>query len=255
MGLLGWDQDTPGDKTQRGVVAVSYLLIFGMFLCSLALAQSVPDDTDVSGLAVGLTSFLLFGAAAAVGAGLGFLFGLPRSRYAELTGQDATTTNSAANPAQRSAHYLTNSNLIKVSDWLTTIIIGVGLVNLVNVGPAVGDLSITLEEALGGASHAGIVGVSVIVIALFASLILCYLWTSVRVRELLEESEQHHGNGVPSLIGRTVADAKSALGVTTFKLETNGADDDALIAKQEPPPGAPALVGASVSVEAMPPVQ
>ena len=59
MGLLGWDQDTPGDKTQRGVVAVSYLLIFGMFLCSLVLAQSVPDDTDVSGLAVGLTSFLL----------------------------------------------------------------------------------------------------------------------------------------------------------------------------------------------------
>ena len=88
VGLLGWDQDTPGDKTQRGVVAVSYLLIAGMFLCSILLAQSIPDGSDVSGLGVGLTAFLLFGAAAAVGAGLGFLFGLPRGRYADLGGSN-----------------------------------------------------------------------------------------------------------------------------------------------------------------------
>jgi hypothetical protein len=255
MGLLGWDQDTPGDRTQRGVVAVSYLLILGMFLCSIALAQSVPDGSDVSGLGVGLTAFLLFGAAAAIGAGLGFLFGLPRSRYADTAGSDqanATTgTPGASHRTPQSAHYLTNSNLIKVSDWLTTIIIGVGLVNLVKIGPAVGDLSNTFEEALGGASYAGIVGVSVVVIALLASMILCYLWTSIRVRELLEESENRLADGIPSLIGRTVADAKSVLGETTLKLETNGAADDALIETQAPPPGAPAHVGASVTVTAV----
>ena len=175
--LLGWDpKDTAGDKTQRGVVAVSYLLILGMFVCSIVLGRSVPDDGDVSGLGVGLTAFVLFGAAAAIGAGLGFLFGLPRSRYADQGGSNETAkqtgTSGGATAMPKSAHYLTNSNLIKVSDWLTTIIIGVGLVNLVKIGPAAGDLSTFLEESLGGAPYAGVVGVSVIVIALLASVIL-----------------------------------------------------------------------------------
>jgi len=259
--VLGWDQrDTPGDKTQRGVVAISYLLIFGMFCCSILLALSVADDSDVSGLGVGLTAFLLFGAAAAVGAVLGFLFGLPRSRYAEqTTSNDATEpsgasdTNGNVTNTPRSAHYLTNSNLIKVSDWLTTIIIGIGLVNLAKIGPAVGDLSTTLEEPLGGAAYAGIVGVSAIVIALLASVILCYLWTTVRVRELLEDSENHLAEGIPSLIGRTVLDAKAALGETTLQLVAEGATDDDTITSQEPPPGAPATVGATISVQTFPP--
>ena len=94
---------------------------------------------EVSGLGVGLTAFALFGAAAAIGAGLGFLFGLPRSRYADLDASGpSNTTNAKSSETPRSAHYLTNSNLIKVSDWLTTIIIGVGLVNLAKIGPAVG---------------------------------------------------------------------------------------------------------------------
>ena len=88
----------------------------------------------------------------------------------------------------RSAHYLTNLNLTKVSDWLTTIIIGLGLVNLAKIGPAAGDLSDTLEEPLGGAAYSGVIGISIIVVALLASVMLCYLWTSIIVRELLEDS-------------------------------------------------------------------
>jgi hypothetical protein len=252
--VLGWDPgDTPGDKTQRGVAAVSYLLIAGMFSCSIVLAQSVPDDSDVSGLGVGLTAFLLFGAAAAVGAALGFLFGLPRSRYAEQSTSNITAAqpgaNGSATDTPKSGHYLTNSNLVKVSDWLTTIIVGVGLVNLAKIGPAAGDLSNTLEEALGGAAYAGIIGVSVMVIALLASLILCYLWTSVRVRELLEESENQLGGAIPSLIGRTVLDAKAALGETTLRLVSDGSTDDEIVTAPEPPPGAPATIGATISVQ------
>lgn len=249
--VLGWDQhDTPGDKTQHGVVAVSYLLILGMFVCSIVLAQSVPDDSDVSGLGAGLAAFLLFGAAAAVGAALGFLFGLPRSRYAEQSSSNDPAAQPATN-TPKSAHYLTNSNLIKVSDWLTTIIIGVGLVNLVKIGPAAGDLSNTLEEALGGAAYAGTIGVSVIVIALLASVILCYLWTSVRVRELLEDAENHLAGGIPSLIGRTVLDAKTILGETTLKLLAGAATDNDTITSQNPPPGTPATVGATISVQTL----
>ncbi|MET0907852.1 MAG: hypothetical protein ABWZ99_00155, partial [Ilumatobacteraceae bacterium] len=122
MTLLNWNQGSAGDKTQRGVVWVSYLLILGMFLCSIVLARSVPARSDASGAGVGLTAFLLFAAAAAVGAALGFLFGLPRARFTVADGGAARRPAGGEHalggttPATtRSSQYLTNSNLIKVS--------------------------------------------------------------------------------------------------------------------------------------------
>jgi hypothetical protein len=249
MGLRGSNERTPGDKTEQGVTTVSYLLIFVVFSCSIALAWSVPTRSDVSGLAAGLTAFALSGAAAAVGAGLGFLFGLPRLRDTPVGGESAIAIDPSTN-APKGAHYLTNSNLIKVSDWLTTIIIGLGLVNLAKVGPALGDLSNTLKKCLGGACYAGIVGVSVMTITLVTSIILCYLWTSLRVRELLEESENFLEGGTPSLIDKTIAQARATLGATPLKLAVGmeGVSEGATIIGQTPAPGAPASVGGTVTV-------
>lgn len=248
MGLRRSNERTPGDKTEQGVTTVAYLLIFVMLICSIALALSVPSESSVSGLGAGLTVFALSGAAAAVGAGLGFLFGLPRLRDTPVGGESALATDPSTN-APRGAHYLTNSNLIKVSDWLTTIIIGLGLVNLAKVGPALGDLSNTLKKCLGGACYAGIVGVSVITITLVTSIILCYLWTSLRVRELMEESENFLDGGTPLLINQTVGQAKATLGATPLKLEVDGGSNDDIIVGQQPAAGAPAHVGGSVSVK------
>ena len=249
MGLRGSNERTPGDKTEQGVTTVSYLLIFVVFSCSIALAWSVPTRSDVSGLAAGLTAFALSGAAAAVGAGLGFLFGLPRLRDTPVGGESAIAIDPSTN-APKGAHYLTNSNLIKVSDWLTTIIIGLGLVNLAKVGPALGDLSNTLKKCLGGACYAGIVGVSVMTITLVTSIILCYLWTSLRVRELLEESENFLEGGTPSLIDKTIAQARATLGATPLKLAVGmeGVSEGVTIIGQTPAPGAPASVGGTVTV-------
>ena len=249
MGLRRSNERTPGDKTEQGVTTVAYLLIFVMLICSIALALSVPSESSVSGLGAGLTVFALSGAAAAVGAGLGFLFGLPRLRDTPVGGESALATDPSTN-APRGAHYLTNSNLIKVSDWLTTIIIGLGLVNLAKVGPALGDLSNTLKKCLGGACYAGIVGVSVMTITLVTSIILCYLWTSLRVRELLEESENFLEGGTPSLIDKTIAQARATLGATPLKLAVGmeGVSEGATIIGQTPAPGAPASVGGTVTV-------
>lgn len=236
MTLLNWNQGSAGDKTQRGVVWVSYLLILGMFLCSIVLARSVPERSDVSGAGVGLTAFLLFAAAAAVGAGLGFLFGLPRARFTEADGGGTQRSTGGEHAlggtsagATRSSQYLTNSNLIKVSDWLTTIIIGVGLVNVARLGPAAGDFSEALQAPLGGAPYAGTIGITVIIIALLASVILCYLWTSIRVRELLEESESNPHRDLPSRAELTVGD-------TATSTSTPGRPTDEISATSTPVP-------------------
>src|SRR5689334_22545629 len=106
-----------GDKIQRGVMIMALTMLLAMVVVAVLLGSAA------SSWGAGVTVFLLFVAAAAIGASLGFLFGLPRARVADLSSPDGVT---AAPPTGVATFYLTNSNLIKVSDWLTTIVIGLG---------------------------------------------------------------------------------------------------------------------------------
>ena len=83
---------------------------------------------------------LAAGAAALVGAMLGFLFGLPRvsgsssgfrSEGASPPGENGGQANggAAVTALVRSPAYV-NNNLLEISDWLTKIIVGAGLVDL-----------------------------------------------------------------------------------------------------------------------------
>jgi hypothetical protein len=194
----------PGHKTQRLVGVVVTLLVVGMLLVSTFLVQSIPPSAGAGAArAAGVVLFVLFGAAAAVGAAAGFLFGLPRSRVVDMTtgGQAG-----AANPPP-STSYLTNSNLIKVSDWLTTIIIGLGLVNLRKVPAAIEQLGAALKAPLGGMPYSATIGVSVVIGGGVAAFLLAYLWTSIRVRELLEASERESLGGVVARLEPTTMDA------------------------------------------------
>jgi len=71
---------------------------------------------------------LIVGAACATGLFAGFLFGIPRSLQIESRSR---STN--ANVAETQSSYAVNTNLEQISDWLTKIIVGVGLVNLTDL--------------------------------------------------------------------------------------------------------------------------
>lgn len=88
---------------------------------------------------IGLT-FLLVGALS------GFLFGIPKSlsQRAESVG----TSDSEEQGSQLHA----NTNLEKISDWLTAIIVGVGLVELKQTPAGLHQLAVYLAPMLGGTS-------------------------------------------------------------------------------------------------------
>jgi hypothetical protein len=117
-------------------------------------------------------------------------------------GQSGATSNPPS-----STSYLTTSNLIKVSDWLTTIIIGLGLVNLRKVPAAIEQLGAALKAPLGGMPYSATIGVSVVIGGAAAAFLLAYLWTSIRVRELLEQSEREAQGGVVARLEETRVDA------------------------------------------------
>jgi len=91
------------------------------------------------------TAMVFAGAAALVGGVVGFLFGIPLTSKQRAAGADGS-------------QYETNTNLEQVSDWLTKIIVGVGLVQLGRALPALTRLATSLNDPLGGTPYGGAFG-------------------------------------------------------------------------------------------------
>jgi hypothetical protein len=85
---------------------------------------------------------LVFGSLSlfAFGALIGFFFGVPR------VGQQAGSAGSSVT----SASLTPNTNLEQISDWITKIVLGLGLVELYKIGPAIRDLSAYFAPAVDG---------------------------------------------------------------------------------------------------------
>jgi hypothetical protein len=238
-----------GAQIQRGAMYVMASLIAATVVVAALLTLSIGTSPWAKGLGVGVTLFLLAGAAAAVGAALGFLFGLPRSRFTdELAATPPATAAGSTASKHASTHYLGNSNLIKVSDWLTTIVIGLGLVNLANLVPALRSLATALHDPLGGAPYSGAAGVSACITALIGGFLVVYLFTVVRVRQLLEESEDQNEE-VPVLESLPLPGARAVMSSKRLKLAVGTASGPGdVVVHQDPPAGSTVPVGSPVTV-------
>ena len=242
-----------GAEMQNGARIVSLSLLLSAAAVSLVLALSTDKQGGGKDFGVGVTLFVLFAAAFLVGGILGFLFGLPRGRLSdELASPSDTTTGGSRTASLASAHYLASSNLNKVSDWLTTIVIGLGLVNLGSVLPALRSLAGALEAPLGGAPYAGALGISAMITALIGGFLVLYLYTTIRVRQLLEESERQ-SDDVPELENKSLGEARQVMSGKRLPLDVDkDADPSRRVLKQTPPAGQTVPVGTPVSVELAP---
>jgi hypothetical protein len=70
-----------------------------------------------------------------------FLFGIPRTLQQEGANApiDANTPSASGGPTSR-IEYRVNTNLEQISDWLTKILVGVGLTQIAAIRDAVGSL-------------------------------------------------------------------------------------------------------------------
>ncbi|MGE5098656.1 MAG: pYEATS domain-containing protein [Deltaproteobacteria bacterium] len=125
-----------------------------------------------------LTIEALIGTATlSVGGLLGFLFGIPRTtrmRTADSSGTDDTRRDAASTP------YEPSNNLEQVADWLTKILVGVGLVELGTLGGALAKVGDQVAKALTPTPTGAAVVTEVIVIT-FATIgfLASFLWTRI----------------------------------------------------------------------------
>ncbi|MFD8495903.1 hypothetical protein [Amycolatopsis sp. NPDC059657] len=183
---------------QRAMVRVNLALI------AVGVGAVLVFGIGQQSLSATTTGLLLAMAAFVIGVLAGFVFGLPRTVQGERPKDDVGNGPS----------YLANTNLEQISDWLTKIIVGVGLVEATSFGTWFGRFSTSLGPALGDGA-AGVVAVGTTV-AFFAPLgfLSGYLWARTFLVVTLKEFDQLPPNSVagPLLdLDRRVRDAVQQL--------------------------------------------
>jgi hypothetical protein len=132
--------------------------------------------------------FAISGGAWMSGATLGFLFGVPR--YKSADGTSAVAAAPQAPAAQAVMAFTPNTNLEQISDWLTKIIVGATLVQLVPIIQAFGGLcqwiAIQMQQP-----PAAIFAGGILIFFFFAGFMWGYLWCSIRIfREMVRLTAQ-----------------------------------------------------------------
>lgn len=127
-------------------------------------------EADANFWSVASVGIMTSAAALLAGVLVGFLFGLPRTRE----------------QSESTALLSTSSKLDEVADWLTKILVGLGLVQLGAVAGGVGDLGSSVVPGLGGGPGAHSLAVSVLVYSAANGFLLGYLWTRIEVSARLK---------------------------------------------------------------------
>ena len=118
------------------------------------------------------TALIIASAAYFTGGIVGFLFGVPR-----------TVQGSA--PFKRGTQYRANTNLEQVSDWLTKIIVGIGLVQVGHIVPALSKLADSMKAPLGGQASSAAFGLGLTISYALLGFFYFYFWSrSLFKREL-----------------------------------------------------------------------
>jgi hypothetical protein len=133
----------------------------------------------------------VFGTALAIGSSayftggiVGFLFGVPRTVQGTTLSKGIT-------------QYRGNTNLEQVSDWLTKIIVGIGLVQIGHIVPALSKFAESVKAPLGGLPSSAAFGLGLTISYTLLGFFYFYFWSrSLFVGELGTFNAPQQPNGM-----------------------------------------------------------
>ena len=184
---------TAEDRLKQSQQALLTLLLASVFGLMGVLIYGGQSKDWRSFFAVASTGILVGVAAFFVGALLGFLFGIPRTlQRTNPTGStvNTNTTGSSTSPPNGGAtEFQANTNLEQISDWLTKILVGVGLTQVNKILTKLSDVSGSVAAALGSESGNRSFALALIIFFLIVGFFFAYLWTRLHLAMLLTAAD------------------------------------------------------------------
>jgi hypothetical protein len=190
------DKEAERTKTDRDSCWALLCLGLAMFIGLVIVGCfALQTSSTARGLGVLTTAIITAGASLMVGGTVGFIFGVPRTRSGERSSNTAAVQGGegnegegpapSANGSQPAASVEGNTNLEEISDWLTKMLVGVGLTQLYKVPDQLKLLASYVADGLRGPDRsAPLILVSpeafalgLIVYFSFVGFLFGYLWT------------------------------------------------------------------------------
>jgi len=195
--ICGEDRDkAEGTKADRDSRRALWCLALAIFIgLAVVVGFAFQTSSTAAGLGVLTTAVITAGAALMVGGTVGFIFGVPRTRPKEPGSENASGQGNeseqkkegapTANGWQGAAPVEGNTNLEEISDWLTKMLVGVGLIQLYKVPGQLKVLTSYVADGLKGPDPtaplllvpAEAFALGLIVYFLFVGFLFGYLWT------------------------------------------------------------------------------
>jgi tetratricopeptide (TPR) repeat protein len=147
-------------------------------------------------LRIAAVGLLIGGAALVLGFLLGLIFGIPREakRQAEQASAEAAAEKTAGGEDKKPLEQ--NSNLVDISDWLTKIVVGVGLVELKKIPSALWRMSVSLSPGLRSpdtpsyANSSAACCLAIVLFFLVAGFLFGYVWTRLPFYSALNAADR-----------------------------------------------------------------
>ena len=150
---------------------------------------AITAASSTPGGEIFVTVAMVAAAAQLIGTLIGFLFGIPRTLQ---NVSDESSSSSASSPYyEGSSHrkYLVNTNLEQVSDWLTKILVGIGLTQLGAIKQTVTDIAAMVTASLNNLASAQPVTMASIVYFASVGFLIGYLFTRIYVSSVLADAD------------------------------------------------------------------
>jgi hypothetical protein len=165
------------------------------FVISYATLLHWPNV--VAGFVAAFVGLMGSGAALLLGGLIGFLFGVPHlDSNAEAS--PSVKPGSRKNGGESSGPaYMPSTSLEQISDWLTKIIVGIGLVEFKDIGTALDRVGRQLQEGMGDPSGKNAFSVGLILYFLICGFTFGFLWSRLYLVGWFREAD-----AVESLRGR-----------------------------------------------------
>ncbi|MET0394554.1 MAG: pYEATS domain-containing protein [Chitinophagaceae bacterium] len=132
------------------------------------------------------TALLISGACFSAGALMGFLFAIPKLLQNTSLLPDSIQSNQTV--------ILHNDNLVQISDWLTKIIVGVGLTQLTNIPSFIKKAGTELSASFSSGDQSAQVGRNVaigcILYFTIVGFLAAYIWTRLYFVKLLHKTDE-----------------------------------------------------------------
>lgn len=164
-----------------GVGNPTFYLTLLVLVAIVGVAFIATQGSAAVAVAAGIASFM-------VGGTFGFIFGIPR--YATSASEREIQSAQAG-----VVKYKANTNLEQISDWLTKILVGLGLTQFPAIASFFSSVSAALGEALLGSTGttASVTAAALIVLTIIPGFIFFYLWSRVYLPRMFQEAEADAG--------------------------------------------------------------